>query len=72
MNIHRRRSGRSVTLTLMIVALASGHLLVPYVLSHVTLSAAIVSGLVVVVVAKHVGLAAVLFRPVVTRLRRRS
>lgn len=64
MNIHRRRSGSSRTLTLMIVALAGGHLIVPYVLSHVTLSAAIVSGLVAVVVAKHVGLAAVLFRPV--------
>lgn len=56
----------------MIVALAGGHLIVPYVLSHMTLSTAIVSGLVAVVVAKHVGLPAVLFRPVLTRLRRRS
>ena len=70
MNIHRRRSGSSWPLTLT-VALAAGHLIVPYVLSHLTLSGAIVSGVVVVVVAKHVGLAALLFRPVLARLRRR-
>lgn len=72
MNIHSRLSTRSWMLTLAIIALAVGHLFVPYVFSHLTLSAAVVSGLVAVMIAKHVGVAAVLFRPVLIRLRRRS
>jgi len=49
----------------------AGHLLaMRYVLSHIAASAAVVSGLVVVMVAKHLG-AAALFGPLYARFWRR-
>jgi cytochrome bd-type quinol oxidase subunit 2 len=56
----------------MILLLLGAHLLVPYVLTHRAVSATLFSGLVVLVVLKHLGLLAVAFRPLYARFRQKS
>jgi hypothetical protein len=59
-------------LALMILLLLSAHMLVPYFLTHTAVSATLLSGLVVLMVLKHLGLLAVALRPLYARFRRRS
>ena len=62
---------RSWMLPVVLVALAVGHLIVPYVFVRRVLPVAIVSGLVLFIVAKHVGLVAILVAPAYNRYKRR-
>jgi hypothetical protein len=55
-----------------IAFLLLGHIIVPYLLSHSVLSAAVVSVVIVVMVVKHLGILALVFSPWYARLRRRS
>jgi len=72
MTAHIRVPKRSWLLALMILLLLSAHMLVPYFLRHTAVSATLLSGLVVLMVLKHIGLLAVALRPLYTRFRRRS
>ncbi len=53
------------------LALLAGPAAVYYMLSHAALPAAVVSGVIVVVVIKHLGLLAVVFGPLYVLFRRR-
>jgi hypothetical protein len=55
-------------LPLLVVALIAGHAILYYVVSHKVLSAAVASGVIVLVVVKHLGL----LGPFYALLRRRS
>lgn len=68
MKLHRRLRTPSWVLGVAVGGLIAGHLLVPYLLSHLSVSVAAVSGVTGFIVAKHLGLVAALVR----RLRARS
>jgi hypothetical protein len=72
MMTHIRLPKRTWLLALMILLLLSAHLLVPYFLSHTALSVTLVSGLVGLMVLKHLGLLAMALRPLYARFRRKS
>lgn len=55
-----------------LVVIVAGHAVVPYLFTHATTSAAIVSGLVAFMIAKHLGMAAVVVRSLFGRFRRRA
>jgi hypothetical protein len=54
------------------VAVVAAHMMIPYLLSHVGMSAAMASGVVAIVVVKHLGFGAILARSLHSRLRRRG
>jgi hypothetical protein len=70
MKIHGRDVTWSWWMSAVIIVLMAGHLVVSYALSHVALSAGVISGVVVFLVDKHLGVAAVLAGPVLSRFRR--
>jgi hypothetical protein len=70
MKIHGREFSWSRWMSAIIIVLMAAHLVVPYALSHVALSAGVLSGVAVLLVAKHLGVAAVLAGPVLSRFRR--
>lgn len=53
------------------VAIVAGHLILPYLFMHAATSAAIASGVLAVMIVKHVGVAAVVGRSLGRRFRRR-
>jgi hypothetical protein len=59
-------------LPVAVVVLIAGHVILPYALSHTALSATVVSGVIILIVVKHLGLLAMLLGPVYARFRRRS
>jgi hypothetical protein len=67
-NRHIRLRKRVWVLPLLIVALLAGHAILYYVVSHKVLSAAVASGVIGLVVIKHLGL----LGPFYALLRRRS
>jgi len=71
MSEHRRLLTRMWMLPAAAVVLIAGHIILPYLLSHTALSAAVVSGVIVLMVVKHLGLLAVLLGPLHARFRRR-
>ena len=71
MSGHRRLLTRTWMLPLPAVVLIAGHVILPYSLSHTALSAAVVSGVIVLMVVKHLGLLAVLLGPLRACFRRR-
>lgn len=71
MNGHRRWLTRTWMLPMVAVVLVAGHIILPYLLSHTALSAAVVSGVIVLMVVKHLGLLAVLLGPLRAHFRRR-
>ena len=66
MNGHSRLFARSWILALVLVAFIAGHGILFYVLSHKLLAASVASGLILLVVIKHIGL----LRPLYAVLRR--
>ena len=73
MNGHRRRLTRTVMLSVGIVVLIAGHgIVLSYVWSHTALSAAVVAGVLMLVVITHLGWLAVWLDPLYARFRRRS
>jgi hypothetical protein len=54
------------------VVIIAGHLAVPYLFRHAAASAAIASGVLAVLIVKHLGMAAVLSRSLGRRFRRRK
>lgn len=69
MKVHGRLLTRSLLLSLGVVVLVAGHgIILYYVSSHMALSAAALSGVVILVIIKHLGL----LRPLYALLRRRS
>jgi hypothetical protein len=76
MNHLQHLRSRGWLLPLVAMAFVAGHLILFHVLrravpSHVTLTSTVVAGVVILIVAKHLGLLAGLFRYVITFLRRR-
>ncbi|HLQ45655.1 MAG TPA: hypothetical protein VK137_13040 [Planctomycetaceae bacterium] len=71
MNGHRRLLTRTRMLPVVAVVLIFGHIILPYLLSHTALSAAVMSAVIVLIVVKHLGLLARLLGPLRARLRRR-
>jgi hypothetical protein len=70
---HRRLLTRTSMLSVGAVVLIAGHgIILSYVLSYTALSAAVVSGVVILVVIKHLGLLAVLLGPLYALFGRRS
>jgi hypothetical protein len=56
-----------------VATVIAGHgIILYYVSSHMTLSAAVVSGVIILLVIKHLGLAAALLGPLYALVRRRS
>jgi hypothetical protein len=72
MTAHIRVPKGRLLLALMILLLLSAHMLVPYFLTHTAVSATLLSGLVVLMVLKHLGVLAVALRPLYARFHRRS
>jgi hypothetical protein len=72
MTAHIRLPKGSWLLALMILLTLSAHLLVPYFLTHMAVSATLFSGLVVLAVLKHLGLLAVALRSLYARFQQRS
>jgi hypothetical protein len=70
MKIHVGDFKWSWWMSAVIIVLMGGHLAVPHLLSHVALSAGVLSFMAVLLVAKHLGVAAMLLGPVVSRFRR--
>ncbi len=68
MNRHIRLPKRVWMLPLLVVALIAGHAILYYATSHKVLSGAVASGVIVLVVIKHLGL----LGPFYSLLRRRS
>jgi hypothetical protein len=74
--VHYLRS-RPWTLAVVVIGFVAGHLILFHVLrhsrvSHVALPTAVVVGLVLLMIAKHVGILAALLRSLHVRLRRRT
>ncbi len=71
MKVHGRPRMRPGMLLVGVIVLLAGHAILYYALSHTALSAAVVSGVVVVVVIEHLGLLTVWLGPVYALIRRR-
>jgi hypothetical protein len=72
MNGHRRRLTRTVMLSVGVVVLIAGHgIILSYVWSYTALSAAVVAGVLMLVVITHLGWRAVWLGPLVALFRRR-
>jgi hypothetical protein len=70
---HRRLLTRTLMLSMGVVVLIAGHaIILSYVLSHTALLAAVVSGVMILVVITHLGWLAVLLGPLYALFRRRS
>jgi hypothetical protein len=70
---HRRLLTRTLMLSVGAVVLIAGHgIILSYVLSYTALSAAVVSGVMMLVVITHLGLLAPLLGPLYALFRRRS
>ena len=69
---HGRVPRRPWTLPVAAVVLLAGPIVLYYVLSQTALSAAVVSGVIILMVLKHLGLLAVLLGPLYALFRRRS
>jgi|SoiMethySBSTD1v2_1073268.scaffolds.fasta_scaffold43651_5 hypothetical protein len=61
MNGHGRLFARSWILALVLVAFIAGHGILFYVLSHRLLAASVASGLILLVMIKHIGLLSPLY-----------
>ena len=72
MNGHGRLRFRPRVLVALIVGLVAGPVIVFYLLPHSGLPRAVVSGVVLFMVAKHLGLLAALLGPVYALFRHRS
>jgi hypothetical protein len=59
---HSRLLSRPWLLAVAVMALIAGHGIIYYILRHTILSTAVVSGLIILVVIKHLGLLSPLFR----------
>jgi uncharacterized membrane protein YhaH (DUF805 family) len=68
---HSRLFVRSWILALVLVALIAGHGFLFYVLSHKRLAASVASGLILLVVIKHLGLLSPLYTVLQRRFRDR-
>ena len=69
---HRRLLTRTLMLSVGAVVLIAGHgIILSYVLSHTALSAAVVSGVMMLVVITHLGWLAVWLGPLYALFRRR-
>ena len=68
---HRRPLTRTRMLLVAAVVLIPAHIILPYLLSHTVLSAAVVSGVIALMVVKHLGLIGVLLGPFRAHFRRR-
>jgi len=70
---HRRLMTRTLMLSVGVVVLIAGHgIILSYVLSHTALSATVVSGVIILVVIKHLRLLAVWLGPLYALFRDRS
>jgi hypothetical protein len=70
---HRRLLTRPLRLSVGVVVLIASHaIILSYVLPHTALSATVVSGVIILVVIKHLGLLAVWLGPLYALFRRRS
>ena len=67
---HSRLLTRMWMLPVAAVVLVAGHIVLPYLLAHTALSATVVPGVVVLMVAKHLGLLAALLGPLHAHFRR--
>ena len=72
MNAHGRPLTRWWVVPVVVITVITGHLTVPYVFLHAGLSAAVVSGGAALMVAKHMGVGAMLLNLARARFRRRS
>ena len=72
MKVPTRMLAHRWTLPLAVVLLIAGPAILYYILSHAGLPAALVSGIVILMAIKHLGLAAVFAGPLYALLRRRS
>jgi hypothetical protein len=72
MNGHSRLFPRSWILALVLVAFIAGHGILFYVLSHKLLAASVASGLIALVVIKHLGLLSPLYALLRRRIRNRQ
>jgi hypothetical protein len=70
-NAHGRWLTRTWWVPAAALALIAAHVVLPYLLSHVGLSAAVVSGAVALLVVKHLGLLAMALASIRLRFRRR-
>jgi hypothetical protein len=70
MKEHRRLLTRAWILPVGAVVLIAGHVMLPYLLSRAGLTTAVVSGVVVLVVCKHLGLFGLLYGLLRRRPRR--
>ena len=69
---HRRRLTRTLMLSVGVVVLSAGHgIILSYVWSYTALSAAVVAGVLMLVVITHLGWRAVWLGPLVALFRRR-
>jgi hypothetical protein len=68
---HRRPLTRTWMLLVAAVVLIPAHIILPYLLSHTALSAAVVSSVIALMVVKHLGLLAMLLGPLRSHFRRR-
>jgi hypothetical protein len=71
MERHSRLLTRPWVLPVSAVVLIAGPAILYYILSHVGLPAALVSGVIILMVIKHLGLLAVLLGPLYALFRRR-
>jgi hypothetical protein len=71
MNGHPRRLTRTWLFPVVAIALIAGHTIVPYFWAHTVLSATVMSGVILLMVVKHLGLLAVLLGPLRAHFRRR-
>ena len=72
MTEHNRRKPRPRLLLVALAVLVGGPIILYYILRIAGVPAALVSGVVVIVALKHIGLLAVLVTPLYALLRRRS
>ena len=72
MNGHGRIFSRSWILALVLVAVIAGHGILFYVLSHKLLAASVASGLILLVVIKHIGFLSPLYAVLRRRPRNRQ
>lgn len=71
MSDHRRLVARAWMVPVAGIVLVGSHLILYVLRSHLALSAAVVSGVIVLLVIKHVGLLSAVLVPLASRFRRR-
>jgi hypothetical protein len=71
MKSHKRLLTRTSIVLVVAVVLSVGHIALPYLVAHAALSAAVVSGVIVVVAVIHLGLLGTLLGSLRAHFRRR-